>query len=212
MTRTGIIGIYLAAGQSKRFGSNKLLPPVGNVPLGSLALNTALNSRLDRIVVVTGGSDKLDWISPTLFHSFQKSWFQAACVESPKGQAYSLKCGLRFAESLQAEAIIVMLADQALVSVDMIDNIIEKYLQMKANQDSISFIAARRSRITCPPILFARSLFEDLYSLEGDMGARYLIRNRMREGSFIDFTDPLLFFDVDTEKDYNRLLRKTNEP
>lgn len=204
MNRKGIIGIYLAAGESKRFGGNKLISQVGNHQLGSLALMTALDSQLDKIVVVTTELDELNWVSPTLFQSYRKKWFQAACIKSRHGQSYSLKCGLQFAEKLRAGAVMIMLADQPFVSIDMIDKIIREY---KATQNPISFIAASCSGLFCPPVLFSHNMFKDLYHLQGDMGARYLIRGRMEEGSFIEFADRMRFFDVDTVEDYITLLQ-----
>ena len=44
-----IAGVYLAAGSSSRMGSNKLQLPVGTKTLGSLAVQTALQTSLHRI-------------------------------------------------------------------------------------------------------------------------------------------------------------------
>lgn len=178
---------------------------VGNHRLGSLALMTALDSQLDKIVVVTTGQDELNWVSPRLFQSYRNKWFQAACVKSNQGQSYSLKCGLQYAESLHAEAVLIMLADQPFISKDMIHRIIGEYSE---HLKPISFIAASCSGVFCPPIFFSKNMFEDLYKLQGDKGARYLIRNRMEEGTFIEFADRMRFFDVDTKDDYITLLQK----
>ena len=48
-----IAGIYLAAGNSSRMGSNKLALPVGTMTVGSLALETALKSSLDKVYIIT---------------------------------------------------------------------------------------------------------------------------------------------------------------
>lgn len=206
LKRKGIIGIYLAAGKSKRFGANKLFAQVGTNPLGSLALETAIESQLDKIVVVTAELDELNWVSSHLFSAFRKKWFQTVCKEAVNGQSYSLKCGLRFAEKLNAEAVIIMLADQPFISKEMVNKIIVQYKQKEASQDPHSFIAATHSSVSCPPILFRHNMFEDLHHLQGDKGARYLIQNKMTEGSFIEFKNKLLFFDVDTQKDYKTFL------
>lgn len=211
MTRKGIVGIYLAAGKSERFGKNKLCAQIGNYPLGSLALLTALKSYLDKVIVVTGETDKCDWLAPALSHPDRKKWVQITCRDAFKGQSYSLQCGLRYAEKLRAEAVIVMLADQPLISATMINQLIEIYHRRKDGED-ITFVASTQSDVICPPILFDSSIFTDLYRLEGDMGARYLIRNRKHEGCFIEFTNPLLFYDVDTWEDYKKLQTKINTP
>ncbi|WP_158701730.1 nucleotidyltransferase family protein [Lentibacillus sp. Marseille-P4043] len=206
MKRQGIVGIYLAAGKSKRFGKNKLFQRVGNVPLGSLALRTALQSQLDKVVVVTTEADTLGWIPAELFPLYQKKWFQAVCKESVNGQSYSLKHGLRFAKKLQADAVVILLADQPLVSTWMINTIISRYQHGITN--NCSFVAASRLGVTCPPILFSNNMFDELFHLQGDMGARYLIKNKANAGSYIEFSNPWSFFDVDTPDDYDTLCKK----
>lgn len=198
MKKQGITGIYLAAGKSKRFRRNKLLPAIGNVPLGSLALSTALQSELDNTIVVT---DKTDWVPAELFQS--NRWSHVICKESVKGQSYSLKCGLHAAQQLHAEAVMIILADQPFISAQMINQLIRTY---KA-QTTASFVAATHYGVTCPPILFSSSMYADLLQLQGDKGARYLIQQKSAEGSFVEFPDLWPFFDVDTQDDYRAILK-----
>ncbi|MBM7598317.1 xanthine dehydrogenase accessory protein pucB [Virgibacillus halotolerans] len=205
MRQKRIIGIYLAAGESKRFGGNKLFSSVGNHHLGSLALITALDSQLDKIVVVTTEKDQLNWVSPELFQNYQERWFHATSIKSTYGQSYSLKCGLQFADKLGADAVLIVLADQPFISSEMINKIIRQY---QTSQYPYSFIAASYAGITRPPILISSEMFTDLYQLQGDKGARYLIQDRMNEGGIIEFTDNMCFFDVDTKEDYKYLLHK----
>src|SRR3712207_4165472 len=49
-----ITGIVLAAGRSRRFGSQKLLASVGGVPLARRSVESLLTSSLDEVVVVVG--------------------------------------------------------------------------------------------------------------------------------------------------------------
>ena len=62
-----VIGIYLAAGDSRRMGTNKLLLDIGGIPLGSLALQAALESKVHQVLVITKRDDRLTWIVPHLF-------------------------------------------------------------------------------------------------------------------------------------------------
>lgn len=67
MSGLNIVAVYLAAGASKRMGSNKLLLPLGNGCLGSKALRTAVCSKVNHTIVVTKKGDSLEWIDPILF-------------------------------------------------------------------------------------------------------------------------------------------------
>ncbi len=210
--KKNITGIYLAAGKSSRFGGNKLFARVGKNALGSMALMTSLESRLDQIAVITKETDTLDWIPPHLQQLHKKKWHHIPCAASVHGQANSLHCGLRFAENSNADAVIIMLADQPLISKEMINALIIRYEAMMANQEPVSFIASTKDGIPCPPILFPQNMFSELDQLRGDAGARFLIRNKMEKGNFIPFIDQDLFFDVDTETDYRKLLKQVNQP
>jgi molybdenum cofactor cytidylyltransferase len=54
------------------------------------------------------------------------------------------------------------------------------------------------------PVLFDRALFQDLKSLEGDVGGRALF-DRFKL-VYVPWEDPQIKFDVDTPEDYQRLL------
>ncbi len=62
-----VVAVYLAAGSSKRMGSNKLLLPFRNGCLGSKALQAAVCSKVNHTIVVTKKGDNLEWIEPILF-------------------------------------------------------------------------------------------------------------------------------------------------
>ncbi|WP_188455067.1 NTP transferase domain-containing protein [Virgibacillus oceani] len=198
-----IAGIYLAAGNSKRFGENKLTQKVGKDSLGSMALKTALKTDLDKIVVVTQKEDSPAWL--TLSH-FKSRIVHAFCPENAEGQAASLKCGLHHAKKIGANAVLIMLADQPLVSADMIDAILNEYKKIQKKQN-VSFVASIYNGIPHPPILFTHQMYDELFNLHGDAGARKIVRNDKWKGNarFLAFSDSNLFFDVDTLENYYTL-------
>lgn len=58
-----LIGVFLAAGKSRRMGQNKLALPLKGENIGSLSLKTALSSRLDHVLVVERTEHaSLEWI------------------------------------------------------------------------------------------------------------------------------------------------------
>ena len=61
-----------------------------------------------------------------------------------------------------------------------------------------------------PPVFFHRSLFGELQQLQGDIGARSIIRQHTNLVELIPF--PQGSFDIDTEADYEQLqARRTND-
>lgn len=195
-----ITGIYLAAGNSSRFGSNKLNQILQDRPIGAHALSTALKSDLQKVIVVRNESDSY-WLAPFLKDEKCKL---VTCRKTQIGQAYSIHSGLRYAEKHGADAIMVILADQPFITVNMMNTLIETYKK----QRDVSFIASSHNGITCPPILFSSLMFPDLYALNGDHGARYLLTEKETEGIFLNFSYEEAFYDIDTVHDYESILRK----
>ena len=96
-----------------------------------------------------GGSD-LGWIDEPLFEGMMsKKWTRVACREASKGQAHSLHCGVRAAQAVGAEAVMVLLADQPFVPVELIDELLTVYQNEKTTVVASSYQGMLR-----PPILF----------------------------------------------------------
>ncbi|MFB6363432.1 NTP transferase domain-containing protein [Paenibacillus elgii] len=200
MKRNKIIGIYLAAGQSTRMGTDKLRLPLGLMSLGNYALTAALSSGLDNVLVVSNDTSA-DWIDSALYREpIRRKWSVIHCSEAHLGQGHSLRCGVQAALAMEAAAVMVLLADQPLVTKEMIQELL---IRFQANT-GIDFVASKYDGLARPPIIFAQRMFPDLLLLQGDQGARHLIRKE-RAGICIDFASRDLFLDVDHVKDYKVL-------
>lgn len=195
-----IVGIYLAAGNSSRMGSNKLTLPVGTMTLGSLALKTALASSLDEVYIITKELDNTDWL-PFEMGSNSKCKL-LKCSTAHKGQSESLRHGIRQAQANSADAVIIMLADQPLITVQMIEEMI---LCIK-NTPVHKFVATTFENTIMPPVLFTSSMYPELLKLRGDKGARMLLQGDfLHNGKLLPCTDQRFVFDVDTKDDYQTM-------
>lgn len=203
-----IIGIYLAAGKSRRFGKRKLEQLFMGQPLGSIALKTVLQSDITYTNVICSDEDSLSWIPTTIDQLRPNMWDCVPCQSLE--QSHSLKVGLQKAIRLKADAVIVFLADQPFISSALIQKLIDTYSQLEKNEEKNWYISAAIQGDPRPPVLFTQNMFPHLMSLEGDKGARSLIRLNMDKGMLIDFTDPALFLDIDTPKDFTSALQ--NKP
>lgn len=123
-----VLGIYLAAGDSRRMGTNKLLMDIRGIPLGSLALKAALESSIQQVLVITKRDDRLSWITPHLFLSnYCEKWTPVQLKKSNQGQAYSIISGLNVALDLRADAVLLQLADQPFVTTTLINFLIRAF-------------------------------------------------------------------------------------
>ncbi|QQZ09327.1 nucleotidyltransferase family protein [Heyndrickxia vini] len=201
-----IVGIYLAAGQGRRMGRNKLAMSLGNEYVGSIALKIILQSRLDFTIVVTNPSDELIWLPPSVADNGRYSTFP--CFDAQYGQSYSLKFGVKKAMEIGAEAIIIFLADQPFISTKLINELISHY-KKGAN---VNVVASSFNHIPRPPVLFSEKSFAEILNLQGDQGARKLIRRKKTgEQIIIEFADCMPFIDIDNEEDFLRVRQLLDE-
>ncbi|WP_267893099.1 nucleotidyltransferase family protein [Brevibacillus laterosporus] len=198
------VGIYLAAGTSSRMGVDKRYLPLGNRPLGSWALHEALHSMLGNVVVVGRSNDSFEWLSPK--YENKSKLHIARTFSHTICQSHSLQTGFDKAISLQAQAVLVMLADQPFVTRKHINQIIKVFHYTYTKKPL--FIASKYQDITIPPILLTKSLFPEIKLLTGDQGAKTILKSQKENGLFILFNDSLWTIDVDTPEIYNLVCKK----
>ncbi|WP_088014011.1 NTP transferase domain-containing protein [Gottfriedia acidiceleris] len=211
MKNSRIIAILLAAGSSKRMGQNKISLPLGNSTIGSFGLRKFINSNIDHVYVVTKENDSLNWISNDLLQKpYNDFWTHVPCKSANMGQSYSLKCGLKAALKTKPIGIMILLADQPFLSIQTINELHQNYLNRVSKNSTIPFLAASFHGVPRPPIIFSSNTVPDLFMLNGDEGARAIIRNHPNlEGLLVEFGNKWDFFDIDTKETYE--VAKRNE-
>jgi molybdenum cofactor cytidylyltransferase len=160
----GVVGLVLAAGAARRFGSPKQLALLDGRPLLEHALAAmAAATAVERVVVVLGAhADAI--LAGVDRHGAEP----VICPDWEEGQAASLRAGVA-AVADRAAAVVVTLGDQPAIEVAAIDRVV-------AARDGVSD-AVRASYDGRPghPVLLERSLFGAVATLRGDEGARGLL-------------------------------------
>jgi molybdenum cofactor cytidylyltransferase len=191
-----IAGIVLAAGQSSRLGRPKQLLPVHGEPLIRHTLRQVLASSLDQVILVIG--HEADEVRAAVAD------LPVACVFNPDaavGQSTSLRAGLA-ALSPDVEAAVFILGDQPGVDPAVIDALVTAWRTSGA-----AVAAPRYEDRMGNPVLFDRRVFPELAALEGDTGARPVVRAHHDCGDLHVVPVPgHAPPDVDTEADYAALI------
>lgn len=201
-----MIAVYLAAGKSSRMGINKLGLSWGEKTIGNSVLEKAVKSDLAHTIVVTREGDCLCWIDGTLFQTpFREKWKAVICLDAENGQAHSLHTGLRAAMEMDPKGIMVLLADQPLLPLRIINELIFQYRECLHENIYLPFLAASFQGIPRPPIIFSPKVVPELLKLQGDEGARQLFKKAKLTGRLVDYENSWDFFDVDTKDDYEML-------
>lgn len=181
----------LAAGNSRRFGSNKLLYTVDGVPMYRHILlelekvKDALRSQgipCD-ITVVT----QYDEIA----EDARKRGISVLYNLHPdEGISSSLRIGLR--DNRNTDACLFTVSDQPWLRCETILNLIELFLKEKKG-----IACVQHEGKTGNPCIFSRKYFEELMELEGDVGGKRVIRKHRDDTSVLDVLDERELVDVD---------------
>ena len=189
--------LVLAAGRASRFGSPKQLLEIDGVTLLDRACLTALDAGCDPVLRVTGAhADQiLSRTCPpgveTLHHALWE-----------EGMGSSLAAGARRLVELSSglDAIVVLLADQPLVTVDLLGPMFRML-----RQQGISIVLSDHGDATGPPSLFAAPHFDELMALSGDQGAKAIASKHVSSIARIPFAEGA--WDVDSPEAWERFIQ-----
>lgn len=199
MIRQAQIGVViLAAGASRRLGRPKQLVQfqektllqrvidlVGPFEFSSKTL--VLGARADDILAATDRG--------TCQVVINEGW--------DEGIASSIRLGIEQTLSVQpdTEHLLFLLSDQPFVSAALLHELLRTHLQ-----GSQAITACSYHQEAGVPVLFARRFFSELQQLQGDRGAKRLLKRHSDIIAIVTFEDG--HFDVDTEADVQRLAER----
>ncbi|MGH2514906.1 MAG: nucleotidyltransferase family protein [Ktedonobacterales bacterium] len=195
MARNVTAGIVLAAGRSSRMGSHKLLLHLGGHPLVTYAVNAALASKADPVVVVLG------YMAEQVRVALPAGNYQV--VENPRyaeGMATSLRAGIAAVPAGTAGAL-VLLADQPLLRVNYLNQLLDE-----AEEAPDGIVAASYGGRRGNPVYFPRALFGELLAVEGDEGGRSVLTRHADRLRLVALEPVEAALDVDRPGEYETLV------
>jgi len=188
-TNRNVAAIILAAGRSTRMGGpNKLLAELGGKPLVRIVTEQALASRAQGVIVVTG--HQADDVQKAL-HGLKVTF--AHNPDFAEGLAGSVKAGIAAVPN-GADGAVICLGDMPLIEARLIDRMIESFAPDRGNLIVVPVSDGRRGN----PVLWSRRFFNELMTLDGDIGARHLIAKHGEAVAEVPVEGHSAFLDIDT--------------
>jgi CTP:molybdopterin cytidylyltransferase MocA len=189
--RIGVI--VLAAGSSTRLGHPKQLIEHEGLPLVRRAAMAATDAGAAEVIVVvgSGAQNVVAAIGDIARVSI------ALNPDWESGMASSLTTGLKEAQALDLEAVMVMTTDQPLIDIASLRQL------MAAFDDQHRIIASSYDDIVGVPVVFGSEHFDTLMKLKGDEGAGRWLRARLKEVTQIEVQSASV--DIDTPADVANL-------
>lgn len=183
--------IYLAAGNSHRFGLNKLLYKVNNKEIYRYGLDSLIkliSIRNDcKLIVVTQYFEiitaypELDYI------------YSSKCKQ---GISYSIKAGLEMVDKNQDFQVMFVVADQIYLNYQTIDKMLDVY--NNSNYTLASLIYQNR---VGNPTIFDAIYVKELMNLTGDQGGRIIIQQNQEKCLFYQIKNIQELLDIDFIED-----------
>ena len=200
MNQASIGAVILAAGTSQRMGSPKQLLTFNGNSLLRRAVQTALATQCQPVIVVLGAhAERLQTEISDLPVTVVENCLWA------EGMGSSIRTGIAALRecSKQAAGVVLMLCDQPFVTAQTIDRLISVY-----EQSQPIAVASEYGGSLGAPALFSRELFAELSALNSAEGARQILKRHREE--VLGLAVPEAIWDVDTPADYERLVQTTN--
>lgn len=187
--------VILAAGASRRLGTPKQLVCADGVSLLARTVDAAAGVRAAQTIVVLGRTDGAiaQQVRPELARVIRN--------EHPeRGLSSSLRCGLSAARAADPALRVVLftLCDQPHLSAAHLLRLLAALAEGTA-----CIAASAYAGVLGVPAAFAASVFGELAALEGDQGARSVLRRCPERVCAIEF--PAGAIDIDTPRDVQAL-------
>lgn len=181
----GVVGILLAAGQGRRFGSNKLLWPVeAGVPMVLAAARPLLEAVPDTLAVV---DDPAGEVARLLQQAGLRTVVNSRAMQ---GMGTSIACGV--AASRDARGWLIALADMPGIPAAIIRRLAGR---LEQGADIIAPVyRGQRGH----PVGFSAGHADALQQLQGDAGARQVITSHPGIPEWIEVSDAGVVTDIDT--------------
>ena len=193
-----VAAVVLAAGRASRYRAaggaeeTKLIVDFRGEPLVRWAARAALASRARPVIVVTGHAKAkvetaLAGLDVQLAHN----------PEFASGLASSLRAGLAALPPGAAGAI-VLLGDMPEANASVVDALIDRFLSAPEAYAATPLFSGKRGN----PVLLGRALFSEVARLQGDEGARSLLREIPTERIVaVEVANAGVMRDIDTPAD-----------
>jgi molybdenum cofactor cytidylyltransferase len=188
-----ISAIVLAAGRSRRMGSQKLLLPVGGEPMIARVVDAVLAGPVDDAVVVVGND------GARIAEALAGRRVRFVANPDPEGEMLSsVRCGLR-ALPQGCEAALVVLGDQPGLTAEVVAALVRAF---RGSGRGI-VVPTHRGRRGHPVLIAARYRDQVLARYDG-VGLRGLLKAHHDDVLEVGVFAPAVIEDVDEPADYER--------
>ena len=193
-----IVAVVLSAGESSRMGRPKALLPIDGVRFIERIVTALKSSNVGKIIVVLG--HHADEIHKKIGDLAVKILVNE---DYQQGQLSSLLAAIRGIEAdtdaAAVDGILVHLVDHPYLNSKLVNRMIERFYE-SGKLIIIPRFQGRRGH----PVIFSRSLFNELMATPLEQGAKTVVHAHGDDTLEIDTEDKGVTIDIDTPEEYRR--------
>ena len=188
-----VSAVVLAAGESRRMGTNKLLLPWGETTVLEKTLGNVSASGVSETSVVVGHERELTGPPAEIYGRVLFN------PDYATGMLSSAQAAVRAVGS-STKAMLVMLGDQPLVGPDIIDTLLAAYAAGPHGLVAPTY-GGRRGN----PVIIDRRYFAELLALPPEAAPRALLQRHPDDLLLVEVESDAILHDLDRPEDYERL-------
>jgi molybdenum cofactor cytidylyltransferase len=167
---TRIEAVILAAGSASRFGSDKRLFKIDDVPMLQRVIANTIDA-VDSLTVVLRSKDEVQ-LSELLGGFSSTPGVKVFCPANPESGMGSNLAAVIGELPLDVEGVMVVLADMPFIDQKTVHQVVNAY---EKDRIIVPVYAHGVDSLRGHPVLFSQKYFRELMLLEGDQGARSLL-------------------------------------
>lgn len=190
-----ISAMVLAAGRSRRMGTQKLLLPFRGKPMVACAVDALLQSPVDQVFVVVGEEGQL--IAQAIAG---RSVQIVTNTHAQDEMLYSVRCGL-LAMSDETDAVVVALGDQPSISADIVTGLVRSFRHLDCD-----IVVPTQQGKRGHPMLFSTRYREEILTRHEGRGLRGLLDAHPQDVFELEFAGSGVLEDIDLPEDYQRAI------
>ncbi len=191
-TKMQIGCVIMASGESKRFGSNKLMITLHKKTLMQTIIDTAMETGFSKLVVVTR--------TEAVRELCQQQNIRVIYHDYPYRND-TVRLGIQQMEDM--DGCMFCPCDQPYLQATSLKRMIEQFGKTKQGIVRLEY----DGRVGMP-ILFGKEYFKELTQLPAKSGGSYVVDKHLSRVSYISAGDAIELMDIDTQKDYEELKEK----
>lgn len=184
--------IILAAGSSRRMGTQKLLLPFGDSTIIETVIQNVLQSKVDSTLVVLGADS--DRIRKAIEHFPVETCYNG---DHEAGMLTSIMCGFSTLPE-ETGTVLVFLGDQPGITPGITNRIISAY-----NESLHGIVVPVHDHSRGHPLLVDYKYKNEIVKLDLEKGLRHLMHIFPQDVLEVELNEPGILLDIDTKEDYN---------